>query len=119
MATDKVILRDEKPAGEDLSTKQFFLVKITTTSTLVLAASGDRPYVLDSTPKSGEIGTYDILGIVKVKLGGTVEPGDLVASKNDGTGQKAVSGQLCVGQALEKGESGAIISVLALPGAKA
>src|SRR6266576_1389779 len=119
MSTDKVILRDQKAAGEDLSEKQFTLVKITTAGTLVAAASGDRPYINDSTPKSGEVCTYIVNGIGKVKLGGTVACGDLVASSNAGVGQKAVSGQFVVGQALEKGESGQIISVLLLPGATA
>lgn len=114
MATDKVILRDAKPAGEDLSTKQFTLVKITTSNTIVAAASGDRAYVLDSTPRSGEAATYDIAGITKVKLGATVEAGELIVCGNGALGIPASGGgKPVVGQALEEGEAGSIISMIA------
>lgn len=113
MATDKVILRDAKPAGADLSTKQFTLVKITTANTIVAAASADRAYVLDSTPKDGEAATYVLAGITKVKLGGTVKAGELVVCNNAGLGVAAGGhAQPVVGQALEEGESGEIISVV-------
>lgn len=113
MATDKVILRDAKLAGENLSEKQFTLVKISTSNTLVAAVSGDRAYVLDSTPKENEAGTYVLQGITKVKLAGAVEPGQLVVPNNEGLGVAAKgSAQPVVGQALEKGESGQIISIV-------
>ena len=121
MAADKVILRDaSKTAGEDLSAKQFTLVKLTEENTVVAAASGDRAYVLDSTPKAGEPATIDLAGIVKVKLGGTVKQGKLVVPNNEGLGIEASGkAQQVVGQALEKGEAGAIISVLAPVGGTA
>ena len=120
MATDKVILRDTKKAGEDLSTKEYTLVKITTSNTIVSAASGDRAFVLEDTPKEGEYGTIALQGIVKVKLGGTVKIGELVVPNNAGVGV-AASGknQTVIGEALAEGESGQIIPVLTPTGATA
>jgi hypothetical protein len=120
MATDKVILRETKKAGEELFTKQYTLVKITSTNTIVSAASGDRAFSLEDTPKEGEYGTIALQGIVKVKLGGTVKIGELVVPNNAGLGV-AASGksQPVVGEALAEGESGQIIPVLAPTGATA
>jgi hypothetical protein len=120
MATSKVILRDTKKAGAELSEKQFTLVKITTTDTIVSAASGDRAFVLEDNPKENEHGTIALAGIAKVKLGGTVKEGELVVPNNEGLAV-AASGkaQPVVGQALAAGESGQIIPVFTPTGATA
>lgn len=113
MAADKVILRDAKPAGVDLTDKQFTLVKIATDNTIVPAASGDRAYVLDSTPREGEAATYDIMGITKVTLGGAVDAGELLVAGNNGHAIAASGGDKpVVGQAIESGESGSLIGMI-------
>jgi hypothetical protein len=129
MATEKVVLRDTKKAGENFfggaiepQPKQFSLVKITETDTLVLAASTDRAFVLLDTPEENQYGTYAMLGIVKVKCGEEIKEGQLVSVFKSGEGKAGVAatGQFIVGIALEKGKTGALISVFATTsGAKA
>lgn len=119
MASDKVILRQAKKAGVDLSAKQYFLVKLTEADTLEVAASGDGAYSLYDNPKENEYGTIAMAGIVKVVCGATIKEGQLVAPNNKGEAQVAVSGQLVVGRALEAGEAGQIIKVQTPTGAKA
>ncbi len=126
MATDKVILRDTKKAGENFFSGavepqplQYTLVKITEEDTLVKAASGDVPFVLLDTPASGQFGTYALVGIAKAKCGEEVKEGQRVASNNKGELQVWKSTQVVLGIALEKGESGSLIEVALYIGAKA
>jgi hypothetical protein len=121
MAVDKVTLRWTFKAGADLSAKQYTVVKITSSDTIVAAASGDVGVVLIDNPKENLHGTVALGGVAKVKVGTEVKEGEFVAPKNDGTIQPAASGQFILGQALETGKAGSYVPVLihAGTGAKA
>ena len=119
MARDKVILREDKLAKTNLENAQFFFVQINTEDTLELATSGTAAYVLEDNPKKGEFGTFAIVGIAKVKCAETIQAGERVASNNLGEAQVWKSGQFVAGQALEKGESTQIISIIVPGPAKA
>jgi hypothetical protein len=119
VATDKVILREAKKTLAELYEKQFTFVEVNEEDTLVAAVSGSIAFVLIDTPKEKEYGTIALVGIAKVKLGGTVKAGERVASNNAGLGVAWASGQYVAGVALEKGESGQIISVFVPGPAKA
>ncbi len=128
-ATDKVILRESRKTqettwgpeegGEEGAEKggigsgQFKFVEINSSNELAkVASTGAIAWPLMDTPKKGEYGTLALVGIAKVECGGTIEAGERVGTTASGTAQAYVSGQYVLGIALEKGESGQIISIL-------
>lgn len=128
MATQKIDEFDleQAPAGEDLSTKQFTLVKLNEAGELVKAGAGDVAFVLQDKPKQGQTGTYAVLGRVKAIAGGTIHFGDLLSSDANGHIVKAtatelaeekvkVQGTRVIGYAVAKGASGEIVSFRATP----
>lgn len=126
MATEKVICHDTAPAGADLSSKQFTLVKFDSSGNLVAASTGDKGFVLQDNPIQGRYGTYALVGITKVKLGGTVAAGDYLAANSSGLAVTATNtvtsagvsysqgtaGQHIIGQALRAGVSGDVGNML-------
>lgn len=119
MAVSKVILRWPFKAAEDLSAKQFTVVKINESSEIEVAASGSVGFILMDTPKAGEYGTVCMEGVEKAVCAATIKVGQFVSANNKGELQVAVTGQYVVGTALETGESGALIPVLCHPGSGA
>lgn len=107
-------------AGADLSASMYKLVKLDSNGDIVLSANNDLVVgVLQSQPKSGEVGAVAIGETSKVKLGGTVAIGNKVIS--DANGNAILRPTPAVGQtvhynvvgiALEAGVSGDIIEVL-------
>jgi hypothetical protein len=102
-------------AGEDLSSKQFYIVQ--------LAADGDIEVgegatdlivgVLQNAPESGQPATYRFLGTTKVVAAGSISIGDWVTTDSAG---KAVAtttdGNITIGRALEAASAdGDIIEV--------
>ena len=113
MAKDKVILKESKKVTSTaLENKQFYFVTLNSSDTLELAATGSLAYALENTPKENEYGTFSIVGLAKVLCTETIEPGERVAPSSLGKAQKWVAGQYAAGVALEKGESGQIITII-------
>ena len=114
------------PAGTDLTSKQFTLVKLNSSGQLVSAVAGDTAFVLQDKPKLGQSGTYAIGGRVKAVAGGNFNPGELLSSDASGhvvkatvtviTAEKiATQGTKVIGYALEAGATGDVTSFIATP----
>lgn len=99
-------------AGEDLTGDLNKIVKLNESGTVVLAGNGE---VALGTVYEEAASTYPVtvqIGcIAKVKLGGTVVPGQRVMSNASGLGIAATSGLYAIGQALKGGVSGDVIPV--------
>jgi hypothetical protein len=74
------------PAGADLSTKQYFFVKVNTSGQAVLcAAATDRPIgVLQNTPESGEEASVLVVGGTKVVASASIDEGSLIGTASTG-----------------------------------
>lgn len=102
-------------AGADLSTKQFYIVKLDSNANLVLGAAGTDKLVgvLQNKPQSGEGGLFRFSGTTKVVAGGTITAGAWITS--DGSGKAIATTtdkNVAIGQALEGASSGDIFEVL-------
>lgn len=101
-------------AAADLSTKQYFIVKVDTNGKLALASSALDPIVgvLQNKPIAGEGALYRFGGTSKVKLGGTVAAGAWVTTDANGEGVATTTdGNITVGMALEAGVDADIIEL--------
>lgn len=128
MATQKIDEFDleEAVAGEDLSAKQFTLVKLNEAGELVKAGAGDVGFSLQDKPKKGQTGTYAVLGRVKCIAGTPVKPGQLLSSDANGHVVPAtatelkeekvkVQGTRVIGYAVAKAAEGEIVAFRATP----
>lgn len=113
MASTNVILRDQFPAGADLSTKRRTFVKLNSSGQAVSCGAGDGGWSLSNTPVSGEAATVDLVGESKITLGGTVAYGALIASDAAGKAVTATTGAVINGVCLQGGVSGDIVTFLA------
>lgn len=116
MATESFLLHDgtQTQAGADLSTKQFYCVKVTGSRTVGLAsAGGEAVYgILQNKPTLGQAADVGCLGISKAAAGNTFSAGALLMT--DGTGRliTATSSNHVVAQALEASTAaGAVVTV--------
>ena len=80
MAASYPILTDSVVAGQDLSTKQFYVVSLQTDSTVDLFDTAtDYPYgILQNKPTSGQIAEVMLIGRTKVEFGETVAIGQQI-----------------------------------------
>lgn len=92
-------------AGEDLSAKQFHIVKGGTAAREVVAAAAATDMlvgVLQDKPEEGEICTVRFTGITKVKASGALAtPFTEITSDADGKAAAASSGNSAIGFILE------------------
>lgn len=115
MATAKDLFDISVPAGSDLSSNQYYLVKRSGGNLALCDTAGERPLgVLQDDPAaSGRAGLVRRMGMTKVELGGSVSQDDLLTVDANG---KAVAvgatGGYAWGLANEAGSSGEIISAL-------
>ena len=99
-------------ASADLSGKQFYAVK-QTSSGIAVAGSGENAIgILQNKPASGDVCEIECLGVSKAILGGTVTAGDNLMADSSGrlvahTGTNAV-----VAVALASGAVGEVVPVL-------
>ena len=104
-------------AGADLSAKQWFFVSVNASGQVV--ATGDGAYavgVLQNDPAAaGRAAEVAIGGIVQVICGGVVTRGGPVASDANGEAVNAASGDIILGEALETGADGSVISMIFHP----
>lgn len=98
------------PANVDLSTKQYYAVKLNSTGKLVVAGAGTpiAGVLQDKPSAAGMGGAYGIAGRTAVALGGTATPGAMAAVDSNGKFLDAVSGDIAVGIFAVGGASGEI-----------
>lgn len=116
MATQAVPLEVSPLAGADLTAKQFFLVKLSTSAddtVLLAAANTDVVYgVLTNKPNTGQAAEVQIVGVAKVVAGAAFTRGDALMSDANGNAITKTSTNPIFGYALESaGGSGEIHSV--------
>lgn len=102
-----------KSADADLSAKQYYIAKVTSTGVdLAAAATNAICGVIQNTPASGEQTDIRFLGTSKVKAGGTVSAGDWVTADSAGKAVATTTDKdFIVGQALEAAVSGDIFEI--------
>lgn len=109
MATEGYLVNGTLTAGADLSTKQFSIVKLSTTAnrTVLLGTLGAAYGVLQNKPLNNAFATVALLGFVQVKAGGTITAGDYITSDAAGLAIKLTPDTAtpvfmdCLGIALE------------------
>jgi hypothetical protein len=99
-------------AAADLSTKQYYFVKLASSTTVnVCAAVTDKPIgILQNKPESGEQAIVRCFGVSKVSADATLAAGDVIGTAADGQAQPISLGSettvhVC-GQAIEAGSAG-------------
>ena len=99
-------------AAADLSAKQYYFVKLASSTTVnVCAAVTDKPIgILQNKPESGEQAIVRCFGISKVSADATLAAGDVIGTAADGQAQPISLGSettvhVC-GQAIEAGSAG-------------
>jgi len=81
-------------AGADLSSSQYFFVKIDTDGDVVLAGDGQNAIgILQNAPAEGEAANVAISGVSKIVIGttGTLDSGSVISSDADGKATVGVS----------------------------
>jgi|2_EtaG_2_1085320.scaffolds.fasta_scaffold03392_3 hypothetical protein len=100
--------------GLSANSDQFIFAKMGNTSPqVVAAAAGDRILgITQSTAKKTEGLSIRLIGVSKLRLGGTVKAGNQVKADANGNGVLGVGNAKYGAQALEDGVSSDVISVL-------
>lgn len=115
MATQAIVQEVNRIAGADLSTKQFYFVKLDTSADRqVVLAAGNSDVVegiLTSKPTSGHVGSVQVKGQGKVIYGGTVTRGDALMSDSSGRAVTQTSTNPIRAYAIESGVANEIHSV--------
>lgn len=116
MSFSRVDRLETHAAAADLSAKQYYIVKLSTTDTIDVADSAGVAYgVLQDKPKSGEHGSVAVTGISRVISDGTtaIAIGDFLKSHTNGKAIKAATDKdRCIGRAREASSAdGTIIAV--------
>lgn len=99
-------------AAADLSAKQYYFVKLASSTTVnVCAAVTDKPIgVLQNKPESGEQAVVRVFGISKISADATLAAGDVIGTSADGQAQPISLGSETTvhvsGQAIEAGSAG-------------
>lgn len=117
MAYQESLTEISLPANTDLSTKQYFFVKIVNSSgTGQVAVCGDGEAgigVLQNKPSSqGKAARVAISGIAKVEAGGSVTAGQPVASDASGNAVTAATGDIVLGRAVNSADDGDVVEIL-------
>jgi hypothetical protein len=112
MAWEKPLEQISLIAAADLSSKQYYAIKVDSDGKAALAGAGENAIgILQDTPALGNVGNVMTLGVSKAVYGGTVSAG---ANLEVAAGGKLVaySSGAIVGVALEPGSANEIHSVL-------
>lgn len=108
-------------AAADLSTKQYYFVKLSAANTVnVCTAITDIPIgILQNKPESGEAATVCLFGISKVSADGTLAAGNLIGTSADSQADAITAGTdttvYTMGQALETAAAGDTVSMFLNP----
>lgn len=112
MATENTLDCRSKIAGADLSTKQFYVVKLNSSGQIVLAGDGEMAYgILQDKPVSGAVGSVAVSGQSLAVLGATVAAGAKVAANASGQVVTATTGENVLGICTEGGAVNEVRSV--------
>jgi hypothetical protein len=106
-----------RPAGADLSAKQWFIVKLNSSKQVVLSsAATDKHFgIVANVPDSATNSPVDVVlcnadGTFKVTAGGSVAVGDLLTSDANGKAiATTTSGDRVIGMAVTAGASGELV----------
>ena len=81
-------------AGADLSSSQYYYVKLSTTDTVIAcAAATDVPIgILQNAPTSGQEATIMVTGISKVSSNAALSIGNLIGTSGDGQADAKTAG---------------------------
>ena len=81
-------------AGADLSTKQYYFVKLDGSGNAVVCSGAtDIPVgVLQNKPTSGQMAELVVLGITKISADAALSIGDLIGTSSDGQADAKTSG---------------------------
>lgn len=105
-------------AGEDLSDKQYYAVKLNNQSRWVLASTDqDAQGILINKPTNRQVCKVVVDGVTKALCGGNFNPSDSLSVDANGKLVKATTG-IAVAWATEKGTAGRIASVFVSPRGK-
>lgn len=86
------------PAAADLTTKQFFIVKVDSNGKAALASTGQYAIgVVQNKPNTDEAASIRNSGVTKIVAGGAITAGDLVKSDSNGKAAVAVLGTAAAG----------------------
>ena len=101
-------------AGEDLSAKQFYFVKIDSNGAVALCGNGEAGMgVLENAPESGYAAEVLVNGIARVYAGAAVTKGYQVAADATGRAVRATTGEYILGTAIEAAsDAGEMITIL-------
>jgi hypothetical protein len=108
-------------AAADISAKQFHIVELTSAQTVNAAANATDGGigVLQNKPEASEAATVRLLGISKVRAGGTVSAGDYFKQSSGGYATVPVSGDALpfqfIGRAITAAASGAYFTAMINP----
>jgi len=109
-------------AGADLSSSQYYYVKLSTTDTVIAcAAATDVPIgILQNAPTSGQEATIMVTGISKVNSNAALSIGDLIGTSGDGQADAKVPGtdttEYVVGVVLEASGAAAELATCTVNG---
>lgn len=102
----------------DLSAKQYYAVKLTSTARTVALAStgGEMIYgILQNAPVSPEAANVCIFGVTKAVAGGTITAGDPLTTDTAGKVITYTSSKVKIGVAITGGASGDLITMFVFP----
>jgi len=100
-------------AGEDLSAKQYYAVKISSTGVVSLSGAGENAIgILQNSPQEGEVASVMLLGISKAVYGASVTAGQNLAVDANGKLVPAAGNAAVVAIAWDGGSANEIHTVL-------
>lgn len=101
-------------AGEDLSEKQYAIVKLATDGTVVTcsAVNDDMLGVVQNNPNVGQAAEVMLTGISRVIAGANLTAGQRVTTTNEGKATPEVEGSYSFGRVLETATAGSVCAVL-------
>lgn len=109
-------------AGADLSSNQFYLLKLNSSGNAVLATGAGSPLigVLQNKPENGEAAEVMVAGVAKVIAGATIDEADIITANASGKALSVTTKSLtfsgyAIGQAITAGATGEYVSVLIQP----
>lgn len=118
MATESPLISDgsQHTAAADLSTAQFYAVKITASRQVNLASSGGENIygVLQNKPASGAAANVGIVGISKAIAGAVVTAGNFLMTDTSGRFIPATGTNARVAQAIEGASATGVIFTVAI-----
>lgn len=91
-------------AGADLSSSQYFFVKIDTDGDVVLAGDGENAIgILQNAPAEGEAANIAVAGVSKIVIGttGTLDSGSVISSDANGKANVGASSDFALAILIE------------------